>query len=199
MWGGKLRFTVPMKFAVGFISTFTLGGFGGLVLAMVPTDITLHDTYFVVGHFHLVLVGGSTMLLMAMAYYWWPKMTGRILDERVGNIVFWCMLIGVFVCFIPMHIVGALGMARRIPVYYADFAMWNKLVTIGYIFTFVSAVVFFFQLLLSYRKQLTTENDPWKINDLQQSFEWATTSPPPVYNFETVPPIPVIDQAPTHH
>ncbi len=199
MWGGNLRFTVPMKFAVGFISTFTLGGFGGLVLAMVPTDITLHDTYFVVGHFHMVLVGGSTMLLMAMAYYWWPKMTGRILDEKVGNIVFWSMLIGVFLCFIPMHIVGALGMARRIPVYYADFARWNQIVTVGYLFTFVSAVIFFFQLLLSYRKQPTTENDPWKINDLQQSFEWATTSPPPVYNFETVPPIPVVDQAPTHH
>ena len=198
MWGGNLRFTTPMKFAIGFVSTFTLGGFGGLILAMVPTDITLHDTYFVVGHFHMVLVGGSTMLLMAMAYYWWPKFTGRMLNEKVGSLVFWLMIAGVFICFIPMHIVGALGMARRIPVYYADFFHWNHIITLGYALTFASAVIFFFQLLLSYRQKPNPENDPWKINDLQQSFEWATSSPPPVYNFETVPPIPVIEQAAKH-
>ena len=198
MWGGNLRFTTPMKFAVGFVSTFTLGGFGGLILAMVPTDITLHDTYFVVGHFHMVLVGGSTMLLMAMAYYWWPKFTGRMLNEKVGSWVFWLMLAGVFICFLPMHIVGALGMARRIPVYFADFFFWNHIITLGYALTFVSAVIFFFQLLLSYRQKPNSENDPWKINDLQQSFEWATSSPPPVYNFETVPPIPVVEQAAKH-
>ncbi len=198
MWGGTIRFTTPMKFAAGFISTFTLGGFGGLILAMVPTDITLHDTYFVVGHFHMVLVGGSTMLLMAMAYYWWPKMSGRMLDERVGSVVFWLMLTGVFLCFIPMHLVGALGMARRIPMYYADYFHWNHIVTAGYALTFLSALIFVGQLLLSYRKPKLIINDPWGINDVQQSFEWATSSPPPVYNFETVPPIPVIEQVGKH-
>jgi len=147
----------------------------------------------------MVLVGGSTMLLMAMGYYWWPKMSGRMLDERVGSVVFWLMLTGVFLCFIPMHLVGALGMARRIPMYYADYLHWNHIVTAGYVLTFLSAVIFVGQLLLSYRKPKLIINDPWQINDVQQSFEWATSSPPPVYNFETVPPIPVIEQVGKHH
>ncbi len=199
MWGGNLRFTTPMKFACGFISTFTIGGFGGLILAMVPTDITFQDSYFVVGHFHMVLVGGSTMLLFAMAYYWWPKMTGRVLNEKVGSFVFWTMLAGVFICFMSMHLVGYNGMARRVPVYYADFQFLNLLTTFGYALTFISALTFFFQLIFSYFQAPTAGNDPWQINDVQESFEWATSSPPPVYNFEVVPPIPVADQIGKQH
>lgn len=197
MWGGTLRFTTPMLFACGFISLFVFGGIGGLVLAMVPSDIQLHDTYFVVGHFHLAMVGGSVMLLFAMCYFWWPKMTGRTLDEGTGKWVFWLMFIGIALAFMPMHLSGILGMARRVPVYYADFKLLNHLSTLGYLLTFVSSLVFVAQLLLSYRRKPDAGNDPWGINDVQQSFEWATSSPPPVYNFATVPPIPVAD--PSRH
>jgi cytochrome c oxidase subunit 1 len=187
-----------MKFACGFLSLFVLGGFGGLILAVVPIDISLHDTYFVVGHFHYTLVGGSVMLLFGMTYFWWPKMTGRMLNEKVGNWVFWFMFLGVLVAFFTMHVSGALGMPRRISVYYKDFAVLNHITTGGYILTAIGALIFYFQLLLSYRKKANPEADPWKINDTQQGFEWATSSPPPVYNFEKVPPIPVIDQMPAH-
>jgi cytochrome c oxidase subunit 1 len=195
MWGGNIRFTVPMLFAIGFISMFVFGGIGGLVLAMVPSDIQLHDTYFVVGHFHLAMVGGSVMLLMAMCYYWWPKMTGRTLDARTGTWVFWLMLIGVILAFMPMHLTGILGMARRVPVYYGDFKILNHVSTLGYALTFVSSLIFVAQLALSYRRKPDAGADPWGVNGVQQTFEWATTSPPPVYNFETVPPIPVADPA----
>jgi len=198
MWGGTIRFTVAMKFACGFLSLFTLGGFGGLILALVPVDISLHDTYFVVGHFHFTLVGGSVMLLFGMTYFWWPKMTGRMLDEKVGTIVFWLMFIGVFVAFMTMHISGMLGMARRISVYYDDFKMLNLITTGGYVLAMIGSLIFAAQCFLSYRKPKVTENDPWKINDLQGGLEWATTCPPPVYNFETVPPIPIVEQMPKH-
>ncbi|MCK6487866.1 MAG: cbb3-type cytochrome c oxidase subunit I [Planctomycetes bacterium] len=195
MWGGNIRFTVPMLFAIGFISMFVFGGIGGLVLAMVPSDIQLHDTYFVVGHFHLAMVGGSVMLLMAMCYYWWPKMTGRTLDARTGTWVFWLMLVGVILAFMPMHLTGILGMARRVPVYYGDFKILNHVSTLGYALTFVSSLIFVAQLALSYRRKPDAGADPWGVNGVQQTFEWATSSPPPVYNFETVPPIPVADPA----
>lgn len=198
MWGGTIRFTVAMKFACGFISLFTLGGFGGLILALVPVDISLHDTYFVVGHFHFTLVGGSVMLLFGMTYFWWPKMSGRMLDEKVGTLVFWLMFIGVLVAFSTMHISGMLGMARRISVYYEDFRRLNEITTLGYVLSMLGSVIFVGQLVLSYRKPKVTENDPWKINDLQGGLEWATSCPPPVYNFEVVPPIPIVDHMPRH-
>jgi cytochrome c oxidase subunit 1 len=198
MWGGTIRFTVPMMFACGFISMFVFGGLGGLVLAMVPADIQLHDTYFVVGHFHLAMVGGSVMLLMAMCYFWWPKMSGRMLNERTGRFVFWFMLVGIVLAFMPMHLSGALGLPRRVPVFFADFKIINHISTLGYALTFVASLVFVGQLLLSYRKPKVVVDDPWQINDVQQSFEWATSCPPPVYNFATVPPIPVADQAGRH-
>ena len=194
MWGGTLRFTAPMLCGIGFVSLFTIGGFGGLILAMVPTDQSLHDTYFVVGHFHMVLVGGSVLALFGMTYYWWPKMTGRILSETTSKWVFWLMFWGTMITFMTMHLTGAAGMARRVPVYYADFKILNHITTFGYALTALSSLILFVQLVLSYRRPKTTEDDPWKINDVQQSFEWATSSPPPVYNFATVPPIPVADQ-----
>jgi cytochrome c oxidase subunit I len=199
MWGGKIRFTVAMMMACGFICLFVLGGFGGLILAITAVDFTLTDTYFVVGHFHMVLVGGSIMLLFAMTYYWWPKMTGHMLSEKMGKWVFWLMFLGVFLTFFAMHISGANGMARRVPVYFADFKFSNYLTTFGYFMTIVASLLFYLDLFLSYRRPKVTENDPWKINDLQQSFEWATSCPPPVYNFEHVPPIPVLNQRGDDH
>jgi cytochrome c oxidase subunit 1 len=198
MWGGTLRFTTSMKFACGFICLFTIGGFGGLILAMVPTDISLTDTYFVVGHFHMVLVGGSVMLLFAQAYYWWPKMSGRFLSEKAGAWVFWLMFLGVFTAFFAMHISGYAGMPRRVPVYYQDFRFSNLLTTVGYVMTFISASIFFIDLLVSYTRPKITVDDPWGVNSVQKSFEWATSCPPPVYNFEKVPPIPIVEQI-AHH
>ena len=195
MWGGVITFNTAMKFASGFICLFVIGGFGGLLLAMTPIDISLHDSYFVVGHFHMVLVGGSVMLLFSMTYYWWPKMSGHFLSEKAGNWVFWLMFLGVFTAFFAMHLSGYHGMPRRVPVYYADFKFSNYLTTAGYLMTFTSALIFFIDLLVSYSRPKITVNDPWGINDLQQSFEWATACPPPAYNFETTPPIPVIEQA----
>jgi len=193
MWGGTIRFTTAMKFACGMISLFTFGGFGGLILATTPIDYSLHDTYFVVGHFHLTFVGGSIMIMFAMTYFWWPKMTGRMLDEKVGNIVFWLMFIGIAVTFLTMHWLGMAGMARRIAWYYSDFMVLNMVTTAGYILSMIGSLIFVGQLILSYRKPRITENDPWHHNEIHGSFEWATSCPPPVYNFEHVPPIPVID------
>jgi cytochrome c oxidase subunit 1 len=197
IWGGQIRFTTAMCYALGFISLFVLGGFGGLILAIVPVDIQLHDTYFVVGHFHYTLVGGSLMLILASTYFWWPKMTGRFLNETAGKIGFVFMFFGILIAFGTMHISGALGMARRIPIYREEFLTLNHITTGGYLLTAIAAIIIFFSILLSYLKRPTAEGDAWGVNDLQQSFEWATTSPPPPYNFETVPPIPVTDQS--HH
>jgi cytochrome c oxidase subunit 1 len=197
MWGGRIRFTAAMKFAIGFMGLFVLAGFGGLILAITPIDQSLKNTYFVVGHFHLALVGGSVMLLFSMTYFWWPKMTGHFLSEKIGTWVFWTMFLGTAIAFITMHWTGAAGMARRVPVFFADYKIANHISTFGYALTFISSLLFFIDLLLSYRRPKITENDPWKINDVQQSFEWATSCPPPVYNYETVPPIAVVNQQ--HH
>ncbi|MBA3845056.1 MAG: cbb3-type cytochrome c oxidase subunit I [Planctomycetes bacterium] len=198
MWGGNIRFTTAMKFACGMVSLFVLGGFGGLILATVPIDYSLHDTYYVVGHFHYTLVGGSVMVLFGMTYFWWPKMTGRMLNETVGSVVFWFMFLGVLITFATMHVSGIVGMPRRIPVYYEDFKFLNHITTFGYLLTIIGALIFFVQVILSMRKPMTASDDPWAINDLQGGLEWATSSPPPVYNFAKVPPIPIVSQMPEH-
>jgi cytochrome c oxidase subunit I len=203
MWGGKIRFTTPMMFACGFLSLFTLGGFGGLILAITPVDYSLHDTYFVVGHFHFTMVGGSIMLIFGMTYFWWPKFYARMLDQKflgleVGTYVFWLMFLGIGIAFMTMHFSGMAGMARRTAWYYSDFILLNHITTGGYLMAMLGALIFVAQLFHSFTKPKITENDPWKINDLQGGFEWATTCPPPVYNFEHVPPIPIVDQMPKH-
>lgn len=193
MWGGTIRFTTAMCYALGFISLFVLGGFGGLILALVPVDYQLHDTYFVVGHFHYTLVGGSVMLLFASTYYWWPKMTGRMLNEKGGIASFVFMFLGVMITFGTMHVSGAMGMARRIGVYREEFIWLNHLTTFGYALTAIAALIVFVGLIASLMRRPDAADDPWGVNDVQQSFEWAISSPPPVYNFERVPPIPILD------
>ena len=198
MWGGTIRFTVPMLFAIGFISLFVLGGFGGLILAIVTIDYQLHDTYFVVGHFHFTLVGGSVMLIFASTYFYWPKMTGRFLGEKTGRVVWALMFFGTLIAFGTMHISGIMGMPRRIGVFREEYMVLNHITTFGYALTALGSLILFFQIVGSmFRKPDTDADDPWEINEVQEEFLWATSSPPPVYNYETVPPIAIAD--PTGH
>jgi len=139
------------------------------------------------------------MLLFASTYYWWPKMTGRMLNETAGKVSFVFMFLGVMITFGTMHLSGAMGMARRIGVYREEFLALNHITTFGYVLTAIAALIVFFSVVASLFRKAHCDNDPWKINDLQQGFEWATTSPPPVYNFEHVPPIPVLDPMAHHH
>jgi cytochrome c oxidase subunit 1 len=198
MWGGKIRFDSPMLFAVGFMSIFILGGFGGLILAIPHVDYGLHDTYFVVGHFHFTLVGGSIMLIFASTYYWWPKMSGRKLNEFWGRINAVVMWIGIMLAFFTMHISGALGMARRIAVYREEYFDLNVITTVGYGFTAIGSLILFISIVESYLRPKDQPDDPWGVNDLQQGFEFATSSPPPAYNYEQVPPIPVVSHMGEH-
>lgn len=131
MWRGSLTFETPMLFAIAFITLFTIGGFSGLMLAMTPADFQYHDTYFVVAHFHYVLVTGAVFSILAAAYYWLPKWTGHMYDERLGQWHFWCSLVSVNVLFFPMHFVGLAGMPRRIPDYALQFADFNMLISLG--------------------------------------------------------------------
>ncbi|MEQ8819549.1 MAG: cytochrome c oxidase subunit I [Sumerlaeia bacterium] len=191
MWGGTIRFTAAMKFAFGFVSLFTIGGFGGLYLANVPFDIQVHDSYFVVGHFHYVLVGGSIMAMFAGAYFFFPKMAGRFLDEKLGNLVFWLWFIGVNVTFLPMHLLGVMGMARRIWQYRPEFEALNAVVSLGYVFMAAAGVIFVYSIVKALRQPRIDPSiqDPWHINDVQQTLIWAVPSPPPAYNFDKIPVI----------
>ncbi len=188
VYGGKLKFNVPMLFALGFIVMFLIGGLNGAALAVVPFDYQATDSYFVVAHIHYVLFGGSVFGIFAGLYYWFPKMSGKILDERLGQLHFWLMLIGMNVTFFPMHILGLLGMPRRQYTYAGNLG-WNQLnliATIGALILFLSIVVFLVNWALTIfvpRFAKVAGNDPWDAFTL----EWDTTSPPAAYNFETIP------------
>ncbi|MFL5592391.1 MAG: cytochrome c oxidase subunit I [Ktedonobacteraceae bacterium] len=184
---GKISLKVPMLFALGFIAMFLIGGLDGLALAVVPFDYQVTDTYFVVSHLHYVLFGGSVFGIFAGVYYWFPKMSGKLLDERLGQIQFWLMLIGVNLTFFSMHILGLLGMPRRIYTYPANFG-WdeiNLLQTIGAYMLGIAIMVFFVNLIVSLRNGKEAGDDPWDAFTL----EWDTTSPPPHYNFPVVPTV----------
>jgi len=187
MWGGSIRYETPMLFAAGFLLMFLIGGIDGVYSGSLAVDRTIHGTYWVVSHIHYVLFGGSVLGVFSAIYYWFPKVTGRFLSEKLGKLHFWLMLIGLNLTFMPMHILGLLGMPRRISTY-LDNRGWgdlNSLVTFGAFLIAISVTVFLINFVVSLRAPKTAPDDPWEGNTL----EWATSSPPPPYNFEEIPEV----------
>ncbi len=184
-WGGKLSFKAPMLFALGFIAMFLIGGLNGAALAVVPFDYQVTDSYFVVAHLHYVLFGGTVFGVFAGIYYWFPKMTGKFLGEGLGQIQFWLMMIGVNLTFFPMHILGILGMPRRIYTYPGNLGYneLNLMASIGAFIIGLSIMVFLYNFVVSLRSGKDAGSDPWDAFTL----EWDTSSPPKVYNFLTLP------------
>jgi cytochrome c oxidase subunit I+III len=185
IWDGKPRFRTPLLFVIGFIVIFVLGGLTGVMLAAVPLDLQVHDTYFVVAHFHYVLIGGAVFPLFGAIYFWFPKVTGRLLDERAGAWNFWTFFVGFNVTFFPMHLLGMIGMPRRIYTYKAGLGwdLWNLIASLGSVLIALSMIVFIVNVVISLRRGRIAGDNPWDASGL----EWATTSPPPVYNFLHTP------------
>ncbi len=187
MWGGSIRFTTSMLFAVAFLFTFTIGGLSGVTFAAVPIDWQVTDTYYVVAHMHYVLFGGTLFAVMAGIYYWFPKMSGRMLSERWGVANFWLMFVGFNMTFFVQHILGLAGMPRRVYTY-ADFPGWaimNLISTIGAFVLGISVLVLLANIWRSLHTGEPAGDNPWNAWTL----EWATTSPPPEHNFDAVPPV----------
>ncbi|MCC7085639.1 MAG: cytochrome c oxidase subunit I [Pirellulales bacterium] len=187
MYGGRLWMASPMLFAVGFLAMFVLGGLTGIMLASAPFDLQVSDSYFVVGHFHWVLIGGTVFGVFAGIHYWFPKVTGRMLSERLAKWQFWLLLIGFILTFGPMHVSGLLGMPRRIFTYQADrpWQLWNQLSSLGAMIQAPSYLLFVINIGWSLRYGRPAGDDPWDAWTL----EWATTSPPPSYNFSETPTV----------
>jgi len=185
-WWGSVEFTVPMKFVFGFLATFLIGGITGIYLASVPVDTQLHQSYFVVAHLHYVLFGGSVFAILAGIYYWFPKITGRLLNRTLGEWNFWTVFVGFNGTFLIMHTLGLEGMPRRIWTYANPaWATTNVIITISSFLIAFSILVLLINVVHSWGHGEIAGNDPWRGNTL----EWATTSPPPPYNFERVPPV----------
>jgi cytochrome c oxidase subunit 1 len=191
MWGGSLRFTTPMLFAIGFVGMFTIGGLSGVTHAVSPHDRQQTDTYYIVAHFHYVLFGGALFGIMGGIYYYWPKMFGWLLDERIGKWHFWTWLIGFNLAFGPMHILGLNGMPRRIYTYDESLGLtfWNMVSTIGAFVIAVSTLIFMWNVVVSRRRRVMAGPDPWD----GRSLEWSIPSPPPEYNFAEIPTVHTVD------
>jgi cytochrome c oxidase subunit I len=185
MYGGKIRFATPMLFCLAFLFQFLTAGLTGIMLAVAPFDWQLHDSYFVVGHFHFTLVAGLVTGLFAGMYYWYPKITGRMLSEKLGKWHFWLFVIGLNMTFIPMHFLGLLGMPRRIYTYWPGrgWEFWNFFESIGAIVQAIAVAIFIYNVIYSYFRGDVAGDDPWDAWTL----EWGTSSPPPEYNFEKLP------------
>ena len=185
IWGGRPRFTTSMLFALGFIVVFTIGGLTGVMIASVPFDLQVHDTYFIVAHFHYVILGGVVFPLFGALYLWFPKMTGRMLSERLGKWHFWLFFIGVNITFFPMHLLGLEGMPRRVYTYLPEmgWGSMNLLASCGAAIIALSVLVFLVNVLRSLRNGAPAGADPWGGSTL----EWATTSPPEPWTFRHVP------------
>jgi cytochrome c oxidase subunit 1 len=185
LWRGSLVMSASMYFAIGFLIVFLIGGITGIFLATFPVDWQLNDTYFVVAHFHYVLMGGAVFAIMSGTYYWYPKMTGRLCNERLGKVAFWVTFIGFNMTFFVQHALGLSGMPRRIYTYQPDmgWSTYNLISSIGSYILGLGILMSMYNFVRSYKHGRIAGPDPWKANTL----EWYTTSPPPVNNFDTVP------------
>jgi len=187
MWKGQIRFTTANLFAIGFIPSFTMGGVTGVMLAMAAADYVFHDTYFVVAHFHYVIVGGTVHGIFAALFYWFPKMFGRTLNETLGKITFWLLLIGFHMTFFIQHWLGVVGMPRRVYTYLDGQPGWNEMnlvSTIGALLMGVSVVILVINIVITMMKPKNAPADPWEDG---RTLEWAISSPPPEYNFKQTP------------
>jgi cytochrome c oxidase subunit 1 len=187
IWGGKIQFKTPMLFSLAFLFQFLIAGLTGIMLSSTPFNWQLSGSYFVVAHFHYVIVGGILFAVFGGFYYWYPKITGKMLSERLGKLHFWLFVIGFHLTFDFMHIPGLLGMPRRIYTYEAGrgWEIWNQIVSVGALFQGVAVLIFVFNMIWSYWKGKDAGCDPWDAWTL----EWTTTSPPPEYNFATIPTV----------
>ncbi len=191
MVGGKIRFATPMLFSIAFLITFTMGGVTGIMLALPPFTAQATDSYFVVAHFHYVMGGGALLAFFGAIYYWFPKFTGKMLSERLGKIVFWCIAGGLHTIFLPQHFAGLLGQPRRGQTYLPGYGLeiWNLISTIGVFIAITGAIVFTYDFFRSLKNGEEAGNDPWDARTL----EWSVTSPPPVHDFDTTPVVTGID------
>ena len=185
LWRGVLHMDTAMLWAMGFITMFTLGGISGVMLAMVPLDLDVSKTYFVVAHIHYVLFGGSVFTIFAGVYYWFPKMTGRMYDERLGRWHFWTTLIFFNLTFAPMHIIGIEGMPRRVADYALQFATWNLLISFASWALGLSTLIFVYNMVVSWRGGPRAVANPWR----GMTLEWQVSSPPPIFNFDSMPTV----------
>ena len=186
MFRGSITYETPMLFAIAFVVLFTIGGFSGLMLAITPADFQYHDTYFVVAHFHYVLVPGAIFSIMAAVYYWLPKWCGNMYDERLGRLHFWLSFIGVNVTFFPQHFIGLAGMPRRIPDYALQFADWNMVSTVGAFLFGASQILFLFIVVRTVMGGKKATPEVW---EGAQGLEWTVDSPPPYHTFSTPPEV----------
>ena len=185
LWRGRIHLTTPMLFALGFVTMFVIGGLSGIYLGSVPIDIAASDTYFIVAHIHYVLFGGSVFTIFAGVYYWFPKMTGRMYDERLGKLHFWLTFVSFNATFFPMHYVGLRGMPRRVSDYDSAFGDLNFAITISSFVLGASFVVFVYNIITSWVRGPIAESNPWRAHTL----EWQVSSPPPIFNFDEIPQV----------
>ena len=192
LWGGKIRFTTAALYAISFVAMFTFGGLSGIMHSSPPIDTQHHDSYFVVAHFHYVLYGGAVMALFGGIYYWFPKVTGRMMNETLGKIQFWLYMIGFNVTFFPMHFLGVQGMPRRIYTYSPDqgWNLWNMVCTAGAYLTALGAFLFAINFFWSLWKGKIAGNDPWD----GRTLEWSLPSPPLEHNFDVIPTVTHLDE-----
>ncbi len=191
MAGGSISLKTPMMFSIGFIAMFTIGGLTGVTHSMVPSDYQQQDTYYIVAHFHQVLFGGAIFGLFGGIYYWFPKFTGRLMSEKLGQVNFWLLFVGFNLTFQPMMVLGLLGMPRRIATYPEDygFDVWNLIATVGAFTIALGVLVFIINFIISLRGGEKTGNDPWD----GRTLEWSIPSPPPHYNFAKIPQVHGLD------
>ena len=185
LWRGHLDLRTPLLFCLGFIGLFTIGGLSGIMLAAYPIDFQAQDSYFLVAHLHYVLFGGSVFGIFAGTYYWFPKITGRMYDERLAKAHFWLLLVGFNMAFLPQHFLGLMGMQRRIYTYQRGglFELYNLISSIGVLVMTIGLLIFLTNMVKSWRAGTRVGSDPWRADTL----EWYTTSPPPPHNFDRVP------------